>query len=219
MIRYCPICNKSSDETPFVGELCLDCTVKEYEKKMKIPETVKINVCRSCGKVGTSMDSPYENYSKSAVARTIESAIKIKECKVRLVTFEGDTASVELKCDIDGELATFDRKFIVKVGRQMCKPCSLKAGGYYEALFQLRGDPQKCIKTMERLTKFVERRGGFISKSEDVQGGYDIYISSKDITALFIKMYELKPIRSFQLYGVRNGKKVYRNIYSLRFGS
>jgi NMD protein affecting ribosome stability and mRNA decay len=32
----------------------------------------------------------------------------------------------------------------------------------------------------------------------------------------FFHDYDLKPTRSFRLYGMKRGKKVYRNTYSLR---
>lgn len=66
-----------------------------------------------------------------------------------------------------------------------------------------------------KITKYVQRRGGFIAKMEDIEGGKDVYVSDKLMMNEFFKDYDIKPIRSFRLYGMKRGKKLYRNTYSL----
>ncbi|HIH50177.1 TPA: hypothetical protein HA291_01835, partial [Candidatus Micrarchaeota archaeon] len=88
--------------------------------------------------------------------------------------------------------------------------------GYYEALVQLRGDWDRINSLIRNITKYVERRNGFIAKIEKVENGKDVYLSDKLMANAFFHDYDLKPTRSFRLYGMKRGKKVYRNTYSLR---
>lgn len=215
MAKFCPVCNNSSDKVRFIGELCVNCTVAAYEKKMNIPDVVKVNICRSCGRIMKGQE--YVKYSKTALAGAIEHEVGIPNCNVQLLTFEDNFATVRFTCDMEFEKASFDRRLAIKVGKQMCKTCSMRAGGYFESTVQLRGDLERAKMMSEKLTRFVERRGGFIAKLEEVTNGYDVYISSNQLVNAFMKVNELKPTRAYQLHGIRNGKKLYRNIYSLRF--
>jgi NMD protein affecting ribosome stability and mRNA decay len=79
----------------------------------------------------------------------------------------------------------------------------------------LRGSGERINNLIKKITKYVERREGFITKIEIVENGKDVYVSDKLIMNEFFKDYELKPKRSFRLYGMKRGKKLFRNTYSL----
>jgi NMD protein affecting ribosome stability and mRNA decay len=50
-----------------------------------------------------------------------------------------------------------------------------------------------------------------------MDNGLDVYLSSKSLATLFIMKQRLKPETSYTLAGVKQGKRVYKNTYALRF--
>ena len=66
-----------------------------------------------------------------------------------------------------------------------------------------------------KLSRYLERREAYITKVEEATNGIDIYVSNKEAANNFFIDHDLKPLRSFRLWGMKKGKKVYRNTYSL----
>ena len=46
MTIHCPTCNRSSDDTRFIGSFCEFCIIKKIEKA--VPDSVIIYQCRFC---------------------------------------------------------------------------------------------------------------------------------------------------------------------------
>ena len=216
-LKRCPICNKSSDEILFFGELCEECVRKKMEAELSLPSELRIEVCRSCGKVLIDSAGNAQSANKGSVAKGIERRYgqKIKEYSLRVIKLGGESAVLELVGDYEGHQVRIVKEVLIRGNGPMCRQCSLKAGGYYEAVIQLRGNPDKVARTADRIILFAERHGTFVSKREDMDYGCDLYVGSKDAAGAYFSIRKLKPTRSFILYGVRNGRKVYRNVYAL----
>ena len=82
-------------------------------------------------------------------------------------------------------------------------------------MFQLRGNRERIERLSMKLVEFFARHGGFISKIEEKENGFDVYVSSKILATKFIEIGKLKPTISYTLFTVRNNKKIYRNTYAL----
>jgi NMD protein affecting ribosome stability and mRNA decay len=113
------------------------------------------------------------------------------------------------------------RTAIVRLKNISCPECSRRAGGYFEAVLQLRGGFGK--KNLESIVDDVEKhkdKFSFVSEIRKVPGGYDIYLGSKSSAEKIVKQYrdkaEIK--RSNQLVGLdkQSGKKKYRFFYLIR---
>jgi NMD protein affecting ribosome stability and mRNA decay len=132
---------------------------------------------------------------------------------------KGDKAGIDTVFifDVDDEKVNFNKKLLYKIAHETCQRCYRISSGYYEAIAQLRGDKQRIENLIAKITKYVQRRGGFIAKIESVENGKDVYLSDKLMTNTFFKDYDLKPARSFRLYGMKKGRKLYRNTYSIQF--
>ena len=208
MTKHCPICNRSSNDTKFFGEFCEFCTKERLGAR--IPKSAKIMQCKRCGRIKVSGNFVEKNDSN------VEAALK-KEFKgflLKLLSYTDTGAIVELELP-EQEISGLRQEIELKFAKAMCDRCNMQSGGYYEAVFQLRGSQEKIERTVERINKFFQKNDGFISKVLESDGGYDVYVSSKKLATEFVQERRLKPIMSYQLYGQRGGKRVYRNIYAL----
>ena len=210
LVKYCPLCNKSSDEIRFIGNFCESCIVKKLEKN--IPESAKILQCRFCRKIKEG--NTFSHMSNKVLASTLKINLRTKY-NVKVTAHTANEIDVVFIVEVDGERVSFRRKLPYKVEYETCRRCYRISAGYYEAIMQLRGDKGRIDRLIEKVTKYVERRGGFISKVDDVQGGKDVYASDKLMINDFFHDYELKPERSYRLYGMKKGRKLYRNTYAL----
>jgi NMD protein affecting ribosome stability and mRNA decay len=150
---------------------------------------------------------------------TLGNAIRIElklNCQVRVREFSTKEAKTEVIFEMDErQKVVFPKIFEIKIAHETCQRCYQISSGYYEAVIQLRGNRMKIEKLHEKLKKYVEKRGGFIAKVDMVENGEDIYVNDKLMTNEFFTFHRLKPIRSFRLYGMRQGRKAYRNTYSM----
>ena len=211
MVKYCPICNRSSDEARFFGEFCEFCTIDMMKKK--VPDFIKLYTCRFCGRVKAS--SGYEEPSKKSIAEAISHQFKLDDCVIQVEDYdlERKRATIALHC-LNGELS-FEKRIKLKVEHQTCQLCYRKRSGYYEAIVQIRGDNMQVSKALEKLEHYIDRHGAFTAKVERVKHGVDLYASDKLVVNGFFSYYRLKPKKSYELYGLKRGKKIYRNIYAL----
>ncbi len=212
MTIYCPTCNRSSDDTRFIGSFCEFCIIKKIEKN--IPESITIYHCRFCNKIKEV--NTFVEPKKRSFAGAVQSVLKLNnEWKVKVNDFSDSEIDCVFIKTYEGEKVAFPKMLKYKFAKETCERCERISGGYYEALVQLRGDWDRINSLIRNITKYVERREGFIAKIESVPNGKDIYVSNKMMMNEFFNDYDLKPTRSFRLYGVKRGKKVYRNTYSL----
>jgi nonsense-mediated mRNA decay protein 3 len=211
MTIYCPLCNKSSDEIRFVGNFCEECIIKKLEKK--IPENCVLLQCRFCKRIKEG--KTFSKMGNKSVARSIKISLKIPdEIKVKFHTDEFIDAIIT--SIVENEKVSFPKRFMYKIKHETCQRCYWIASGYYEAVVQLRGNRFRIDNLVKKLKKYIERRDGFIAKIENVENnGVDVYTSNKLMMNDFIHDYDLKATRSYRLYGMKRGKSVYRNTYSL----
>ncbi len=212
MLKYCPTCNRSSDEVRFIGEFCEVCVADRL--KEKIADSAGVERCKSCERIRTR--EGYAVPDKNTVKDAISFSMKPK-CDIFIDSFDWKAAEVRFRCEVDGEKVAFAKKINIRVTKTMCIDCYRKTSGYYEAIVQLRGDAERCERVMKRLLTFIDRRDTFASRIDELSNGYDLYLSNKKTASAFFEYYDLKPKRSYSLYGLKGGKKIYRNIYLLRF--
>lgn len=214
MTKYCPTCNRSSDEFKFVGEFCEVCIADRL--KVKVPDSAEIDRCKSCRRIRTrdGYRVPDKNTLKEALSMSMKPRCDII---IRRFDWETESADIRLRWDVDGESIAFDKTIAVKVNSKMCLDCYRRTSGYFEATVQLRGTMEKCDRIMKKLFNFIDTRDAFASRVDELDNGYDIYVSDKKVAGAFFEYYDLKPKRAYTLYGMKSGKKLYRNVYLLRF--
>ncbi|MEM3841521.1 MAG: NMD3-related protein, partial [Candidatus Micrarchaeaceae archaeon] len=120
-------------------------------------------------------------------------------------------------CEVEGgERVAFEKKLRFKKTHEMCTDCFRRRSGYFEAIVQLRGDKFLIGRMFSRITSFMEKHNAFVAKTEEHDFGVDMYLSDKAVANEFFKESKLKPDRSYVLFGMKKGRRLFRNIYSLK---
>jgi NMD protein affecting ribosome stability and mRNA decay len=198
MERVCPTCGTSSEKTHFDGDFCEKCS----RISINCPDKVPISQCSVCKKL-----AKYKSTEEGVLA-----AVK------------GDYASA--KYDVPNAILTvifkkggiiIERKKIVEIGirKEICSDCNKRAGGYYEAIVQIRGKEERMARAIKILTEKLERLT-FISKVVDRKEGSDLYTGDRKMTAQAIAEAGYKASRSEKLAGERDGKRLYRTSFCVR---
>lgn len=218
MTIYCPTCNNSSDRVMFIGEFCEECTIKKLRKL--IPEVVEVYFCRICGRVRAGQE--YYEASNKAIAAAIDDYLHdygLKNVRTGVESINDSTgmAVLRLHFNIEGAKVTFEKEVRLKRLHRTCDRCLKERSGYFEATVQLRGDPDKIEKTLERMSKFLARYNAFVTKVDRTENGIDIYTSDKKATSQFFASRKLKPKVSYVLSGLKRNRRVYKHVYLLRF--
>lgn len=209
---YCPTCNRSSDEARFIGNFCEFCIIDRIKKT--VPDRAKIYRCRFCKRI--RVGNTYMEESGESLGRAIVIALNLKKCNAKAVLHTEKEANVRFNCEVDDSGVEFSKKLGMKIENKPCQQCYRMRSGYYEALVQIRGEEEKADDLYKKLAAFIVGSGGFISRIREINKGYDVFVSDKDLAARFLSMHRLNPTKSFQLYGLKRGRKVYRNIYAVR---
>lgn len=203
----CPKCGKSDSEEKFIETFCPDC----YEFKIRYPQSEEFRRCKSCDRF--FLKGEWRPFNGKIVNDLI-----VRKCR-------GDFSGAAL--DIDRGFLVFsvkkgaktfsiEKPIEIKFVTVMCPDCSKISGGYYEAIVQLRGDERKIAKYSKMLTRLLGKMT-FISKTEEVKGGIDIYVGSSIKTQDALSRLGLSYLLTRKLVGRRDGKRIYRATFSVRF--
>lgn len=106
-----------------------------------------------------------------------------------------------------------EQSFTVTLKRGLCADCVKVSGGYYEAVFQIRGTNAERI--LETVMKSVEERK--VVGIQNVKNGYDVRVLTKDIgkrVSRTLAHYKIK--KSYKHVTTKKGRMIYRDFYSVR---
>ena len=176
----------------------------------KLPERISIDVCKRCGRLLIG-DSWVKKTTKN-IELAVQKIMKKLDVNVEGI---GDRSIDLLVSKPDDNIYGIKKTMVLKEHMITCESCTRKAGGYYEAVVQLRGNMEKAQKILNAMNRFLEKNGGFISKLEEMDNGIDAYISSKRLANEYFSHRKIKPTMSYTLFGLVRGRKVYRNTYAL----
>ena len=226
--KFCSKCGKKTDE--LFDSLCKECFIEGV--RLIEAENLEISVCKSCGGYfkghdRTSIEDAVDGFIRRRIRRKfgsdvevegVEEEIKEEKGKKRAEVFLAVKAVVRgVEIEERGEL-----EVILKT--ETCERCSKIAGGYHEAIVQIRAKDR--VPTEEELaiaTKIAYsclRESDFISKEEALKKGLDIFVSSiksgRKISKEIVKKLGGSVSESRKLYGRRDGRDVYRVSFSVR---
>ena len=230
MERICPRCGASSQKTPFVEEFCLPCHLES--KQRVLPTSVEIVICPTTGKIRVSgnpdtSDRPQryamskkkigEKWIKpdnSLLKQIIKRPFKRAgfECKYKMkdnfvtILFEG----------VDGGIIEYKHPLNIIYKKLLSPMAGRAAGGYFEAIIQLRGDRLQIERYRKKILKALDRHT-FIAKEEKLPEGIDIYVGQKEQLQEILRDMKLKTVRSKTLSGQRRDtKRLYRDTFLVR---
>ncbi len=218
----CPLCRGKSE----VGVFCANCYLKK-NLQVDVPSVIEITRCSKCDAYLVSGKWVSGLAEEDVLKRAAEGAIKTNMKKL-------EKAGI-LKFDIVPRQSEFDltvvitlgdsevtKRAIMRIKKVACQDCSRIAGGYYEAVLQLRGNVSQ--RDVDEIVKKIEShkdRFAFINKIMRMHGGFDIYVGSKKSAEKIVKEYrgKVETNKSSKLVGMdaRKGKQKFRFNYLLRF--
>ncbi len=199
----CPVCGARENEKPFIGPFCVDC----YEVKCKLPKELELLVCARCGKA--RLRGEWREISEGEVEEWVLSKCKGED---QPVAFDLENREVIFK--LYGKEVRKPIKLIIK--RITCPTCAKMSGGYYEAILQLRGDWSKIREWAKKFKRALSLKT-FISKEEELKEGIDLYVGESKKLLEVLQSFGLKWKCSWKLHGVKDGKRVYRATYVVRW--
>ncbi len=230
-MRRCPVCGR---EIRGKLELCPRCYVERREV-FWLEDIIEVIKCPRCGffKIGGKWrDVEFEEALVEAVERSIR---VIPEFDVKDVTVtpmaKGEVGrySVELRGKLDGEYVSVGKVVNVRVKTEVCWRCTREAGGYYEAIVQIRADGRDIEESEMRVVNEIivrvlererENQKAFISKVVERREGVDYYFGDRNIGRKISRMIvdELggRIVESKKIHTRRDGQDVYRFTYAVR---
>jgi nonsense-mediated mRNA decay protein 3 len=233
----CPVCGR-----PIVHRIdgrCRDCFLKTVTLA-SIPLVVRTVLCPVCGAVKKGKHWEDQNIEiDDLIQSVIEHTLKIDPqardvtTSVALtnsnpviyrahITVTGVLKGVKTESQLDTE---------IRIQKETCDACSRMAGGYYEAVVQIRAegrfpDEDEQQQIMELVEEVVERqyqrgdRFAFITNTHELPEGTDVYLGSnntaRQAVRLAMERFGCKYSESPSLAGKKDGKDIYRITYSLR---
>ena len=234
-MSFCVKCGNESENN--VNGLCMECFL-DGRKLVSLPHHVDVNICANCGDIGNGEFWVTKDHLDAVHDAARNSVIPIKEARIigteaSSIEQEPFTYAVDVKAvlDISGQKAEDEASTIVRLKNTVCKRCSKQLGNYYESILQIRAGSkdvsQKVLKEafyrVENLvdTYSVTNRQLFITRSEEVQGGIDIYLSSISLGKTAAKdladTYCAETKEAFKLIGLaEDGRKLFRITYLVR---
>lgn len=180
----------------------------------RLPDKAEINVCSACGRIRTR--EGFFKLDNNTLAVAIKASIHAVDYTLTVASTADNPVRVEFATQVDGKPVIFEKQIALHTDRQRCRECYQKSAGYYEAIFKVHGfDSERVARMADKFKRYIEKKGGFITRVEKTGSGFEVYASDKKAATAFFVSNELKPKRAYNLYGTKHGKKVYRNIYSL----
>ncbi|MBN1167913.1 MAG: 60S ribosomal export protein NMD3 [Methanospirillaceae archaeon] len=232
----CPRCGSPSRE----GNLCDVCLVSETEWMQYEPRVFLVR-CQSCGslkKQSQWSDEPCNReeieYESAGSAIHLHKDLSSPEMEIRLESnSENRTFAYITVTGILYGISVRDECSIEIIWQnEACDRCRRLHGNYYEGIIQVRAVGRKATQEEEDRARdialSVEQelqesgdRLSFISKIEEGREGLDIIVGSQAIGEQIARTlvrrlggrYTMHPT----LIGEKDGKKIYRITYSVRF--
>ena len=205
MDNICPRCGAPSSKRKFVGSFCAEC----YSERIRLeaPSALSIPKCKLCKRVKLK---GWTEPGEKNIGDFVLSKVRGKYSSAK-VDFGTESPGITFLVNENGSFIELHRGFSLEFTGATCPDCSRKTGGYYEAIIQLRGEPKRIEKIAQKLEKRLD-----FSKTEELKEGLDLYAISKEKTHIALSALRLPFTTSNKLFGLREGKRIYRTTFCVR---
>ena len=189
--RFCHICGRGGEE--LYENKCRSCFVKE-KSFLKVPD-VQVRACREClsyyrrGKwEGTkgAFEDVLKQVSKNAVLESLHVEMDVPEISISCDDPEMASNKIykvnctaNAKGEVSGIPVEEETTTTVKVSFELCQNCSRRAGGYFEAILQLRGRKDLIEKGADSLDDLLTtEQKSQVTSVKNLKEGQDLYFAS-----------------------------------------
>ncbi len=219
MLKTCPSCGKTDDETEFVGAFCSQCYARRVPV-FKLPRNLRLRICPRCTRVlaaGGEWTGFTDDFFKQWILRKVKSPLEVRSARVSLERGKnGFHASLELVFDADGAAVEKSANAFVEVDKSLCDECHKASGGYHEAVIQLRGANLSKLRSLAKKLAEGIRKTSFVSGCEEKKEGIDFLAGSRAAAMQEVNALGKPFTLSHKLTGMRDGKRVYRATICIR---
>jgi nonsense-mediated mRNA decay protein 3 len=205
--QFCPRCGETVPERaePLPGDprgreasLCDACYFADFDL-VDAPDRIEVAVCATCGAVrrGNSWrDVGARDYTDVAVDEVREALgvhVSARGVEWGVEPEQVDETTVRMHCHFTGvvrETAVEETVVVpVRISRGTCDRCGRAAGGYHNAIVQVRADGRtptddECDRAVELAERHVAKREAdgdreaFVTEVTETDGGVDLKIST-----------------------------------------
>lgn len=208
----CPKCGAQENTKKFLGPFCIDCYIDCHYFKIKIPDNIKVEQCKRCMKI--KLRGKWIEFSERKIKEYVENEFKGEFTSAE---FFQDEKKAIFTIEKNGAKAEITKRINFGFDPTICPECNKKAGGYFEAIIQLRGNDKRIKKYFRIFEEELEKSETFISKVVESKEGLDIYAGSTTTVLGIIKKLGLEYKVSAKLAGQKQGKRLYRTTFAIRF--
>jgi nonsense-mediated mRNA decay protein 3 len=208
MERVCPRCGARSASKKFFGDFCEDCFLATIN--LELPESIEVQRCKKCGRVRVPK---WDEFNGAALENIIKKNAKGSYDSFHIKSLGRNRYEVVFLVSKGSGYFEVRREFSLKMNNSLCENCSRMTSGYYEAIIQVRGRNAK--RWAEKIMRELRSRT-FVSKYTELAEGVDMYVGSRKGAAQALAALKRKPTISDKLYGVKDGRRVYRRTYCVR---
>jgi nonsense-mediated mRNA decay protein 3 len=189
--RFCHICGRVTKE--LYENKCRSCFVKE-KSFLEVPE-ISLRTCRECmryyrrgkwQKTGGAFEGVLKQVSKNAVLESMK--VEMDSPDIKISCSEPEMASNKVynvncttiaKGEVSGIPVEEEATASVKITLELCRDCSRRAGGYFEAILQLRGRKDLVAKGADSLNDLLTSdQKSQITSVKSLKEGSDLYFAS-----------------------------------------
>lgn len=231
---FCHICGRITSE--LYENKCRRCFIKE-KSFLRLPKP-SVRVCKGCLRYFKRgrwyhADGTLEEVLEKACPLVLKETLHVementridiqaeapvkasnKEYRVKC-TVKASGEAYGITCEDEGEVE-------VKATLELCRDCSRKAGGYYEAILQLRGDTDLVTSGVDEILSTLNKdQKALLTTLNKLKEGTDLYFASTQVARkgakTLVEKYGGSLKESARLHGVdKSGKNIYRVTVSLR---
>ncbi|MGI6471835.1 MAG: 60S ribosomal export protein NMD3 [Candidatus Methanomethylophilaceae archaeon] len=234
-MRFCVRCG-TDVENPVDG-LCVECYLDGREFT-SLPDHVDLEVCAVCKEFYVGGRWVPDEKRRTIEDAAVDQMYVLNDCRVLSIATQSKpqdekTHKVHVRTELSvrGTPVISECDTVVRIKNTVCKRCSRVQGSYYESILQIRSEERTLdddvLKNVKRrVNKYIDfhaksNRQCFISKTVDIHGGVDFYISTLALGKILAKMisdqYCGDTKESFKLVGRKpDGQNMYRVTYLVR---
>ncbi len=185
------------------------------------PGAIRVVMCPVCGSFrvgGAWREVGLEEAVMEEVRRVLDPRYSLLGGEVEV---EGSRVKLRLTLGVYGKEAVWEGERELRIVKEVCERCSRRAGGYYEAVIQLRGGHvEEAAEMAVREVESHPSRMAFVTKVERVRGGIDVYVgdraAARRAARAVREAYGGEYKESSSLYGRRDGRELRRSTYLVR---
>jgi len=231
---FCVECGK--EEPIYKNGVCLQCYLKQaqFTKGPAIIDIIACPRCESYKYKNTWLMEPFAEALRRHVKDAFHIDPELKESRIETDCKEQDrmyACIVRITGTVGGQTVMEEHPLTVRLKRTTCDVCSREAGGYYEAILQIRSDTRAFSKTeLQMLRETVEKivrqhqgsgkRGLFITDYEEKREGLDFFLSDKSTAFAIAKkiqeQYGGEFKQSASTAGMKDSRQLFRMTYLVR---